>query len=191
MDFAKRVERKCIAMQIIGGAFAMRLDVEISSWESSLHHWFTCNREWRCILLITILVIIKVTIIFHHHPILLYELEPKNFTLETPPTWEKSLPHKKWQTNRNGVPSQRQRATFQIFLVLFFILFLEVIFHSIHPWTRRRQPPLCPLGQLPLLYSPLQHLEEEEGEQMRKGEEDNEDWGNIFKLKQKSIGTSC
>lgn len=38
MDFAKRVEKKCIAMQIIGGAFAMRLDVEISSWESSLHH---------------------------------------------------------------------------------------------------------------------------------------------------------
>lgn len=74
-------------------------------------------------IIITIIVINKVTIIFHHHPFLPHELEPKNFTLETPPTWEKSLPHKKWQTNRNGVPSQRQRATFQIFLVLFFILF--------------------------------------------------------------------
>lgn len=165
--FAKHVEGRCVATQIIGGALAMRLDVEISSWESSLHHWFTCSRERRCILLITIIfiiIIITVTIIFHHDSILLYELEPKNFTLETPPTWEKSLPHKKWQTNRNGVPSQR--ATFQIFLVLFFILFLEVVFHSIHPWTRRRRRrrPLCPLGRRPLLYSPLQHLEEEEGE---------------------------
>lgn len=116
-------------------------------------------------IIITIIVINKVTIIFHHHhPFLLYELEPKNFTLETPPTWEKSLPHKKWQTNRTGVPSQRQRATFQIFLVLFFILFLEVIFHSIHPWTRWRRPPLHLLGRRPLLYSPLQRLEEDERE---------------------------
>lgn len=36
--FAKGVERKCIAMQIISGAFTMRLNVEKSSWESSLHH---------------------------------------------------------------------------------------------------------------------------------------------------------
>lgn len=113
-------------------------------------------------IIITIIVINKVTIIFHHHPFLLHELEPKNFTLETPPTWEKSLPHKKWQTNRNGVPSQRQRATFQIFLVLFFIRFLEVIFPSIHPWTRWRRPPLRLLGWRPLLYSPLQYLEEDE-----------------------------
>lgn len=127
----------------------------------------------------TIIVINKVTIIFHHHPFLLYELEPKNFTLETPPTWEKSLPHKKWQTNRNGVPSQRQRATFRIFLVLFFILFLEVIFCSTHPWTRWPRPPLHLLGRRPLLYSPLQHLEEEE-----RGQKD-EDWRRITRCEAK------
>lgn len=170
-DFCKKgVERKCIVMQnnqwCIHNAFKMWIypvgRVHSTTDSLRIESKDGPKRILLVAVVIAIIVINTVTIIFHHHPFLLYELEPKNFTLETPPTWEKSLPHKKWQTNRNGVPSQRQRATFQIFLVLFFILLLEVIFRSIHPWTRRPWPPLRLPGRRPLLYTPLQHLEEEE-----------------------------
>lgn len=168
--FAEGVERKCIVMRnnqwCIHNAFKMWINpvgrVHSTTDSLRIESKDGPKRILLVAVVITIIVINKVTIIFHHHPFLLYELEPKTFTLETPPTWEKSLPHKKWQTNRNGVPSQRQRATFQIFLVLFFILFLEVIFRSIHPWTRRPWPPLHLPGRRPLLYTPLQHLEGEE-----------------------------
>lgn len=122
--FAKGVERKCIVMQnnqwCIHNAFKLWIypvgRVHSTTDSLRIESKDVPKRILLVAVVITIIVINKVTITFHHHPFLLYELEPKNVTLETPPTWEKSLPHKKWQTNRNGVASQRQRATFQIFL---------------------------------------------------------------------------